>query len=105
MEKTQEAKDIDLIKDDIKSIRLHLKKIQDKQEDEEAKSFEYKRKIDTIYNSLVDNDFNGNNGIVTKINKHEQLLIIHDMYWKIAYVLLIPIYISVIGILIKIFSK
>lgn len=104
-QKTQEAKDIDLIKDEIKSIRVHLKKIQDKQEDEEMKGFEYKRKIDTIYNSLVDNDFNANNGIVTKINAHERLLIIHDMYWKIAYVLLVPIYIAVISILIKIFSK
>ncbi len=100
-----EAKDIDAIKDDIKSIRVHLHNIKTKQDDRDLSNISLTTKIEIIYNSLVDNDFNGNSGIVGKVSNHERKLIIHDMYWKIAYVLLIPAYIAIVTILLKLFIK
>jgi ferric iron reductase protein FhuF len=105
MSQTQEAKDIIAIKGDISSIRQHLKKIQDKQEDQDEERIEFKKQVSVIYNSLVDNDFNANNGVISKVSAHERKLILHDMYWKMAYVLLVPVYVALITILVKLFLK
>jgi hypothetical protein len=105
MNPTQEAKDIVVIKEDLSSIRQHLKKIQGKQEEQDDERIEFKKQISVIYNSLIDNDFNANNGIISKVSDHDKKLILHDLYWKIAYVLLVPVYVALISILIKLFLK
>ena len=80
---TQEQKDIQEIKGDIQSIRQHLANIKLDKSIEEGYRLELNRKMDLIVNSLVDNDFNGKNGIISKVRNIEVMVLSHDLYWKV----------------------
>ncbi len=80
---TQEQKDIQEIKGDIQSIRQHLANIKLDKSIEESYRLELNRKMDLIVNSLVDNDFNGKNGIISKVRNIEVMVLSHDLYWKV----------------------
>jgi len=80
---TQEQKDIQEIKGDIQSIRQHLANIKLDKSIEEGYRLELNRKMDLIVNSLVDNDFNGKNGIISKVRNIEIMVLSHDLYWKV----------------------
>ena len=84
-EQTQEQKDILEIKDDIKSIRKHLDFIKEKQQIEDVSRTTQNAKLDLIVNALVDNDFNGKNGIITRVNTMETKVNAHDFYWRVLF--------------------
>jgi hypothetical protein len=86
---TQEQKDIFEMKDDIKSIRLHLDKIKQRQGDEDTYRIERDRKIDMIYNSLTDNQFNSNQGYITTLRDVREKVLLHDLYWRILFVVVL----------------
>jgi len=79
---TQEQKDIQLIKDDIKSIRVHLDNIKTNQETLKTNKEVAEKKIDLIYNTLTNNEFNGHNGFVTRLNSLEKTVLMHETFWK-----------------------
>jgi len=89
MNQTQEQKDIIEIKDDIKSIRTHLNTIKNRQDDEDKNRIEQNRKLDLIVNSLTDHEYNGKNGLITKLNNIERTVILHQMYWNILFVVIL----------------
>jgi hypothetical protein len=89
MVQTQEQKDIIDIKDEIKSIRKHLDHIKERQDDEDTEKIERNRKIDSIYNSLTDNQFNSNHGYITMLRAIQKTVILHDMLWKLTGIILI----------------
>jgi hypothetical protein len=89
MDATQEQKDILEIKDDIKSIRTHLNNFKANQLIEDSYRLEQNRKLDLIVNALTDNDFNGKNGIITKVNALEKKVDLHEVYWKVLLTVLI----------------
>lgn len=84
-EQTQEQKDILEIKDDIKSIRKHLDVIKEKQQIEDLSRTTQNAKLDLIVNSLVDNDFNGKNGLISRFNTMEVKVNNHDFYWRVLF--------------------
>jgi len=86
---TQEQKDIFEMKEDIKSIRTHLDKIKQRQSDEDISRIERDRKIDMIYSSLTDNQFNSNQGYITVLRDVREKVTLHDLYWKILFVVII----------------
>lgn len=86
---TQEQKDIQAIKEDILSIRKHLSNIKDRQDNEDMHRIETNKKLDFILNALTDNDFNSKNGYLTRLNKMEAMIILHDLYWKILFSILL----------------
>jgi len=85
MEQTQEQKDILEIKDDIKSIRKHLDFIKEKQQIEDVSRATQNAKLDLIVNALIDNDFNGKNGLISRINTMEVKVNNHDFYWRVLF--------------------
>jgi len=89
MTQTQEQKDIIDIKDEIKFIRKHLDHIKERQDDEDTEKIERNRKIDSIYNSLTDNQFNSNQGYITMLRAIQKTVILHDMLWKLTGIILI----------------
>ena len=82
---TAEQKDILEIKEDLKSIRGHLDKIKKRQDDDDLYRASQNAKLDLIVNSLVDNDFNGKNGMITRLNTMEKMVISHDFYWRVLF--------------------
>lgn len=86
---TQEQKDIININENIASIRKHLDTIKKRQDDDDFMRIEQNRKLDLIVNSLTDNDFNGKNGIITKLNSIEKTVMLHDLYWKVLVTILV----------------
>jgi hypothetical protein len=88
MEMTQEQKDIKLIQEDIKSIRVHFDKFKAKEEDAIIVRSETNRKLDLLVNALTDNDFNGKNGYLTRLNKMETMVQMHELYWKILFTII-----------------
>ncbi len=89
MSQTQEQKDIIDIKEDINSIRMHLDNIKKRQDTEDFDKIERNRKIDSIYNSLTDNQFNSNQGYITILRNIETKVLFHDLLWKLAGIILI----------------
>jgi hypothetical protein len=89
MSQTQEQKDIIDIKEDINSIRMHLDNIKKRQDTEDFEKIERNRKIDSIYNSLTDNQFNSNQGYITILRNIETKVLFHDLLWKLAGIILI----------------
>ena len=85
MAQTQEQKDILEIKDDIKSIRKHLDFIKEKQQIEDVSRATQNAKLDLIVNALIDNDFNGKNGLISRINTMEVKVNNHDFYWRVLF--------------------
>lgn len=85
MAQTQEQKDILEIKDDVRSIRTHLTTIKNRQDNEDLDRIERNKKLDLIVNALTDNDFNSKNGYLSRLNKIEQMVILHDLYWRILF--------------------
>lgn len=86
---TQEQKDIIEIKDDLKSIRSHLDNIKKRQDNDDLTRIDTNRKIDMMYNSLVDNEFNGNQGYISVVRKLQEKVILHDLYWKILFAIIL----------------
>jgi hypothetical protein len=93
------------VKEEISSIRAHLKNIKERQDADDIIRIQMNHKLDLIVNSLTDTEFNGKNGHITRLNSVEKLVIIHDLYWKIIFALFVPIYGSVIALLFKTFVK
>jgi hypothetical protein len=89
MLQTQEQKDIIDIKEDINSIRMHLDNIKKRQDTEDFEKIERNRKIDSIYNSLTDNQFNSNQGYITILRNIESKVLFHDLLWKLSGIILI----------------
>jgi hypothetical protein len=89
MLQTQEQKDIIDIKEDINSIRMHLDNIKKRQDTEDFEKIERNRKIDSIYNSLTDNQFNSNQGYITILRNIETKVLFHDLLWKLSGIILI----------------
>jgi len=89
MSQSQEQKDIVEIKDDIKSIRTHLNNIKANQLIEDGYRLEQNRKLDLILNSLVDNDFNGKSGIISKVNSLERKVSLHETYWNLLFIIIL----------------
>jgi len=89
MSQTQEQKDIIDIKEDINSIRMHLDNIKKRQDTEDFEKIERNRKIDSIYNSLTDNQFNSNQGYITILRNVESKVLFHDLLWKLSGIILI----------------
>jgi hypothetical protein len=89
MSQTQEQKDIIDIKEDINSIRMHLDNIKKRQDTEDFEKIERNRKIDSIYNSLTDNQFNSNQGYITILRNIESKVLFHDLLWKLSGIILI----------------
>jgi hypothetical protein len=89
MAQTQEQKDIIDIKEDINSIRMHLDNIKKRQDAEDFEKIERNRKIDSIYNSLTDNQFNSNQGYITILRNIESKVLFHDLLWKLSGIILI----------------
>jgi len=89
MAQTQEQKDIVAINENIASIRGHLKTIKERQDVEDSNRIEQNRKLDLIVNSLTDHDYNGKNGLITKLNNIERTVILHELYWKILFTFVI----------------
>ena len=85
MQQTQEQKDIVNINENIVSIRKHLDTIKKRQDDDDLFRIEQSRKLDLLVNSLTDNDYNGKNGYISRLNKIESMVITHDLYWKILF--------------------
>ncbi len=83
---TQEQKDIATIKEDMKSIREHLNKLKQKDEDSQLLRGETNRKLDLLVNSLTDNDYNGGNGYLSRLNKTELKVQMHELYWRTLFV-------------------
>jgi len=88
MNTTPEQRDIALIKEDIKSIRVHFDKFKAKEEDAIVVRSETNRKLDLLVNALTDNDFNGKNGYLTRLNKMETMVQMHELYWKILFTII-----------------
>lgn len=88
MTQTQEQKDIVEIKDAIKSIRIHLDKIKTREEDSALVRAETNRKLDLLVTALTDNEYNGKNGYLTRLNKMETMVQMHELYWKIMFTVL-----------------
>lgn len=86
---TQEQKDIQAIKDDLASVRQHLKTIKERQDQEDLTRGQMNTKIDKILNALTDNDFNSQNGYITRLVKIESMVLMHDLYWKILFSILL----------------
>jgi len=103
MAPTQEQKDIKDIKEDIVSIRSHLKSLKENQEVNALNREAESKKLDLIYNTLTNNEFNGGNGWVTRLNNIEKTVQLHDTYWKAFF----TIFGSgvVIGIIVKLVVK
>ncbi len=76
---------ISIIEEDIKSIRIHLKNIEERQDQDDLNRTDQNKKIDSIYNSLTDNSFNSNQGYITILRKVEAIVMLHDVYWKIFF--------------------
>jgi hypothetical protein len=93
------------VKEEISSIRAHLKNIKERQDADDIIRIQMNHKLDLIVNSLTDTEFNGKNGHITRLNSVEKLVTIHDLYWKIIFALFVPIYGSVIALLFKTFVK
>jgi hypothetical protein len=89
MSQTQEQKDIIDIKEDINSIRMHLDNIKKRQDTEDFEKIERNRKIDSIYNSLTDNQFNSNQGYITILRNIETKVLFHDLLWRLSGIILI----------------
>jgi hypothetical protein len=86
---TQEQKDIVEIKSNIESIRTHLDNIKKRQDNDDLTRIETNRKIDMMYNSLVDNEFNGSQGYISVVRKLQEKVILHDLYWKVLLTIII----------------
>lgn len=82
---TPEQKDIALIKESITSIKSHLDKIKQRDEDALFNRSETNRKLDLLVNTLTDNDYNGKNGHITRLNNIEKTMLLHDTYWKVFF--------------------
>jgi|688.fasta_scaffold170284_4 hypothetical protein len=89
MSQTQEQKDIIDIKEDINSIRMHLDNIKKRQDTEDTEKIERNRKIDSIYNSLTDNQFNSNQGYITTLRNIQTKVLFHDLLWRLSGIILI----------------
>jgi len=100
---TPEQKDIKDIKDDIISIRSHLKSLKDNQEINSINRESESKKLDLIYNTLTNNEFNGGNGWVTRLNNIEKMTQLHDTYWKALFTILGSS--VVIGLIVKLLVK
>ena len=89
MENTQEQKDIIIIKDEIKSIRTHLDNIKKRQDNDDVTRSETNKKIDMIYSSLTDNEFNGNQGYITILREIHRKVTLHELYWRVLLTIVI----------------
>jgi hypothetical protein len=89
MEQTPEQKDIFEMKDDIKSIRNHLDNIKKRQDHDDLTRTETNKKIDMIYNSLTDNEFNANQGYISILREVHKKVTLHELYWRVLLVLMI----------------
>lgn len=96
---TQEEQDIKEIKGDIVSIRRHLDKIKEREDDSIIHRAELNRKLDIVVNSLTDNDFNAKNGYLTRLTNTEKIVLQHDTYFKALFVILIGS--GIIGLIFK----
>lgn len=86
---TQEQKDIQAIKEDLASVRSHLKTIKERQDNDDLIRVQMVGKIDKILNALTDNDFNSQEGYITRLIKMETMVLMHDLYWKILFSILL----------------
>lgn len=86
---TEEQKDIQAIKEDLASVRSHLKTIKERQDNDDLIRVQMVGKIDKILNALTDNDFNGQEGYITRLVKMEMLVKMHELYWKILFSILL----------------
>jgi len=89
MHTTQEQKDIVFIKEEIGSVRSHLKTIKERQDSDDISRVEFNRKLDLIVNALTDNDFNSKNGYLTRLNNMEKMLLAHDLYWRVLMIVVL----------------
>ena len=86
---TQEQKDIQAIKEDLASVRSHLKTIKERQDNDDLIRVQMVGKIDKILNALTDNDFNSQEGYITRLVKIETLVKMQELYWKIFFAILL----------------
>ena len=68
---------------------MHLDNIKKRQDTEDFEKIERNRKIDSIYNSLTDNQFNSNQGYITILRNIESKVLFHDLLWKLSGIILI----------------
>jgi NurA-like 5'-3' nuclease len=89
MENTQEQKDIVEIKGEIKSIRTHLDNIKKRQDNDDITRSDTNKKIDMIYSSLTDNEFNGNQGYITILRETHRKVTLHELYWRVLLTIIL----------------
>ena len=77
------------VTDEIKAIRTHLKTIKDRQDADDLRQIERDRKIDLIVNTLIDNDFNANSGLISEFRETQKKVILHDLYFKVLITIVI----------------
>ncbi len=89
---TQEQRDINEIKESVKtikddhvSIRIHLDNIKRREDDSIISRQETNKKLDLLVNALLDNDFNGKNGHITRLLNVEKTVTKHDVYWNVFF--------------------
>jgi chromosome segregation ATPase len=70
------------IEENISSIRKHLDQLKTNNQDAISSRNEIDRKLDMVVNTLTDNEYNGKNGWVTRLNTMEKMVMMHDTYWK-----------------------
>jgi len=75
--------------DELTKVRFHLDTVRNKQTDVESSNIGLNLKVDKILNALTDNDFNGQEGYITRLVKMEMLVKMHELYWKILFSILL----------------
>jgi hypothetical protein len=68
---------------------MHLDNIKKRQDTEDTEKIERNRKIDSIYNSLTDNQFNSNQGYITTLRNIQTKVLFHDLLWRLSGIILI----------------
>lgn len=76
---------VNSIKEDNTSIRTHLSNIRQREDDAIIKREDVNRKIDLLLNLLLDNDFNGKNGHVTRLLNVESKVNKQEVYWNVFF--------------------
>jgi hypothetical protein len=103
MSQTQEQKDIIEIREDLKSIRKHLDNIKAREDDSQIMRLEQNRKLDLLVNALTDNDYNGNSGYLTRLNKIETMVVKQNLYWNIFFAIIVGS--GILTAILKYFTK
>lgn len=83
MDKQKEINDMIEVKGKIERIEHHMTLFKEGQKHSDNLHIENGKKLDNIFNLIVDNPLNADNGFIKRFNRNEKKTEAHELYFQI----------------------